>query len=49
MMFMKDIMKGIVIVSVAIPVSLIGMNVVGRVIKNRSNKQSKKNKKKRHK
>ena len=29
---LKDLVKGVIIVSVAIPVSMIGMNVVGRLI-----------------
>lgn len=35
---MSKIMKGIIIVAVAIPVSVIGMNVAGRVIMKHSNK-----------
>ena len=35
---LRDLVKGVIIVSVAIPVSIIGMNVTGRLI----NKYSKK-------
>lgn len=35
---LKGIVKGVIIVSIAIPVSLIGMNVVGRTINKYSNK-----------
>ena len=35
---LKEIFKGVVIVSIAIPVTLIGMNAIGRSIKKHSNK-----------
>lgn len=36
---MKSILKGIVIVSIAIPVSLIGMSVAGELVNKYSKKQ----------
>ena len=39
----KSIVKGVIIVSVAIPVSLIGMNVAGRLLNKYSNKTIKEN------
>lgn len=34
----KEIVKGVIIVSIAIPVSIIGMNVAGNLINKCSNK-----------
>lgn len=36
---LKDLVKGVIIVSVAIPVSIIGMNVAGRLM-NKYSKQT---------
>lgn len=43
---MNNILKGIIITAIAIPVSIIGTVTVGKVIKLRKNKNSKKNTKK---
>ena len=37
----KSIVKGVIIVSIAIPVSLIGMNVAGRLITKNTKKEIK--------
>lgn len=42
---MSNLVKGIIVTSIAIPVSIIGMNVVGRVINKRSKKNAKKSQK----
>lgn len=38
---LKDLVKGVIIVSVAIPVSIIGMNVAGTLMNKYSNKTAK--------
>ena len=43
---MSNLVKGIIITSIAIPVSIIGTVTVGKVIKLRSKKKSNKNTKK---
>ena len=43
---MNNILKGIIITAIAIPVSIIGTVTVGKVIELRKNKNSKKNTKK---
>jgi len=43
---MSNLVKGIIITSIAIPVSIIGTVTVGKVIKLRSNKKPNKNTKK---